>query len=178
MVPTVFQIGQSVSVPADEPGLPDELVDRLLRLPAEETETPIEWTDVSTGLARITKIAAFSWSFFLEIQLDIPVGRLSRDIEWLTDSLTNGHDPMTDAIELRVEGQHGYDVTSGLLATEVRGALLTRASGEPVRKQCAVVGHKAKARYWFWPLPPKGLVSVSVAWTIADLNEVVGRFST
>jgi hypothetical protein len=76
----------------------------LLQLPTEESGTPTEWVDGSGTLARITKLAAFSRCFSLQVQLEIPVERLPGDIEWLTEAMSNGTDALDDALELRLVG--------------------------------------------------------------------------
>jgi hypothetical protein len=149
---------------------PDELLQRLLRLPTDESGAAVEWADGSGSLAMITTLAAFSWCFFLEVQLEIPAEGLPRDLVWLTDALTN-------ALELRLEGEDGYKLASVRPGTQESGVLLIGADGRPIREQGVIVRHWAKGRYWCWPLPPDGAVTCSIVWPATDINEAIGTFS-
>jgi hypothetical protein len=149
---------------------PDGLVERLLRLPTVESGTPVEWADGSGILGKITKLAAFSWCFFLEVQLEIPARGSHKSIVWLPGALS-------DAVEVRVWGEDGYELASGRPRAEQSGVLLIGSEGRPIREQGVVVRHWAKGRYWCWPLPPDSPLTASLALPAADIDEVIGTFS-
>ena len=147
----------------------DDLTRRFLQLRTEESGSPVEWTASSGTLGSITTLAAFSWCFFLEAELDVPAGRLPAGLVWITDALE-------ESLELRLVGQDGYELGSLRRTAEESGVLLFGCSGRPIRENGAVVRHWAKARYWCWPLPPDGVVSASMAWPSARIDESLGAF--
>jgi hypothetical protein len=157
----------------------DEFYDRLHGLQTTESGSPVSWdtSSANDSVATLTALTAFSWCFFLEVRMELADSALPARIPWLGDAVFGPKADPSDAVEIMVRGQDGYELSSSRPALETKGIVKAGGSATVMRDPSGVRGQRATGRYWCWPLPPSGKVAVALGWRSAPLNALIATLS-